>query len=85
MIKSLPGQLDHVTHLVMAQSLYSPPLPGDEPEPVQVLCVTRPEAWALLEAGQLNEARSVAAWLLAERASGHWHQNGIDAVASERK
>lgn len=52
---------------------------------MQVLCVTRPEAWALVEAGQLNEARSVAAWLLAERASGHWPLNGIDPIASKRK
>jgi ADP-ribose diphosphatase len=66
-LKSLPGQLDHATHVVVARDLYPATLPGDEREPVQVLCVTRAEAWALVKTGQLNEARSVAAWLLADR------------------
>lgn len=69
-LKSLPGQLDHATHLVLAQDLYPATLPGDEPEPVQVLTATLAEVRALIEAGQLREARSVAAGLLAERTLG---------------
>jgi ADP-ribose diphosphatase len=56
-----PGYLRHVTHVVLARDLYPSPLPGDEPEPIEVV------RWPLADLGGLcarpdfTEARSIAA------------------------
>lgn len=60
-----PGYIYHTTHIVLAQGLYPSPLPGDEPEPIEVI------PWKLQQFGQLlarddfTEARSQLALFLA--------------------
>lgn len=62
-----PGAFGHVTHVVLARDLYPERLPGDEPEPLEVV------PWALSQLGELmaqhdlTEARSIAALFLAHR------------------
>ncbi|MCW8903950.1 ADP compounds hydrolase NudE, partial [Sedimenticola sp.] len=42
-----PGYIYHTTHIVLARDLYPHPLPGDEPEPIEVI------AWKLRDFDQL--------------------------------
>lgn len=56
-----PGYMSHQTHLVLARDLYPQRLPGDEPEPLEVI------PWKLADLGELilredfSEGRSIAA------------------------
>ena len=62
-----PGHMGFTIHVLLAQDLYSAPLEGDEPEPLQLV------PWPLEAIGQLydceefDEARALAALHLAER------------------
>jgi ADP-ribose diphosphatase len=56
-----PGYLNHQTHVVLAEDLYEKRLPGDEPEPIEVVPWKLSELDRLLDHPQCTEARSIAA------------------------
>jgi len=56
-----PGYLRHTTHIVLARDLYPDPLPGDEPEPIEVVPWALDRADELLGREDFTEARSIAA------------------------
>lgn len=59
-----PGYADFQTHVVVARDLYPKRLPGDEPEPIEVVEWRLDDARQLLERGDFVEARSIAALYL---------------------
>lgn len=59
-----PGYLYHTTHLVLAQDLYPARLPGDEPEPIEVVPWPLERLAELLQQPDFTEARSIAACFL---------------------
>ncbi len=59
-----PGYMNHHTHVVLAQDLYPKRLPGDEPEPLEVIPWRLSRLSALLEHPECTEARSIAALFL---------------------
>ncbi|WP_455211793.1 ADP compounds hydrolase NudE [Kaarinaea lacus] len=56
-----PGYLNHVTHVIVAQDLYEKRLPGDEPEPIEVVPWKLDQLDQLLSHTECTEARSIAA------------------------
>lgn len=54
-------------HILVAENLYPESLPGDEPEPLEVVVWPIANINGLLEHPDFNEARSIAALLLVER------------------
>lgn len=56
-----PGYADFETHVVLAEDLYEERLPGDEPEPIEVVPWKIQEFPALLGQHDFVEARSIAA------------------------
>jgi ADP-ribose diphosphatase len=56
-----PGYLRHTTHIVLARELYPDPLPGDEPEPIEVVPWSLDRIDELLKREDFTEARSIAA------------------------
>lgn len=63
----VPGYIGHRTQVVLARDLYESPLPGDEPEPLEVVPWRLSHLDALLARDDFDEARCVAALLLLER------------------
>lgn len=63
----VPGYIGHRTQVVLARDLYASPLPGDEPEPIEVVPWRLADIDALLAREDFDEARCVAALLLLER------------------
>lgn len=63
----VPGYIGHRTQVVLARDLYASPLPGDEPEPLEVVPWRLSQLDALLARDDFDEARCVAALLLLER------------------
>ncbi len=63
----VPGYIGHRTQVVLARDLYGSPLPGDEPEPLEVVPWRLAHLDALLARDDFDEARCVAALLLLER------------------
>jgi ADP-ribose diphosphatase len=63
----VPGYIGHHTQVVLARDLYPSPLPGDEPEPLEVVAWPLSDLDALLGREDFDEARCVAALLLLER------------------
>ncbi len=63
----VPGYIGHRSHVVLARDLYPSRLPGDEPEPIEVVPWRLNELDALLARDDFDEARSIAALLLLER------------------
>lgn len=64
LLKSLtlsPGYMGHQIKLVLAQDLYEQRLPGDEPEPLEVLTWKLSELDALVQREDMTEARVIAA------------------------
>ena len=59
-----PGYADFQTHVVVASDLYPRRLPGDEPEPIEVVEWRLDDLGALLERSDFVEARSIAALYL---------------------
>lgn len=55
-----PGYMSHTTQVVLAQSLYENKLPGDEPEPLEVVPWRLDDFPALLGQDNFTEARSIA-------------------------
>lgn len=69
-LKSLalaPGYFNATMHLVLAFDLYAEQLPGDEPEPLELVRWARQDTASLLQQADFTEARSVAALLLAQQ------------------
>ncbi|WP_297920325.1 ADP compounds hydrolase NudE [Metallibacterium sp.] len=60
-----PTYMTHHTHVVLALDLYPERLPGDEPEPLEVVPWKLAELHALLEHHEVSEGRSIAALFMA--------------------
>jgi len=61
MLTSAPGYSSQKTHVVLAEGLYEHRLPGDEPEPIEVVPWKLSKLAALLQQDDCTEARSIAA------------------------
>lgn len=72
-----PGYMAHSTQIILAQDLFEGPLPGDEPEPIEVVPWPLGELDALLEQTDLTEARSIAAIFLALQRLGTGQQEPL--------
>ncbi len=66
-----PGYIGHTTHVVLAEDLYPQPLPGDEPEELEVVPWRLSDSAALLACTDFTEARSIAALFLARELLGN--------------
>ncbi len=62
-----PGYIGHRTHILLAWELYPRKMPGDEPEPVEILSWPLRDMDRLLAREDFSEARAVAALFLAHR------------------
>ncbi|MET1256721.1 ADP compounds hydrolase NudE [Aliikangiella maris] len=62
-----PGYFSHQMNLILAQDLYPEKLPGDEPEPLELVFWPIDEIDSLLQQTDFTEARSIAGLLLAKR------------------
>jgi ADP-ribose diphosphatase len=60
-----PGYFNHTTHVILAQDLYPERLPGDEPEPIEVVPWSMSDLPNLLNQEDFTEARSIAALFMA--------------------
>ncbi len=67
----VPAYIGHHSLVVLARDLYSSRLPGDEPEPIEVVPWRLADLDALLARDDFDEARSIAALLLLERFLRH--------------
>lgn len=66
-----PGYLGHQTHVVLARDLYPERLPGDEPEPLEVVNWPLARLNDLVARDDFTEARSIAAlFMIRELAHG---------------
>jgi ADP-ribose diphosphatase len=66
-----PGYMSHTSHLVLAEDLYEHPMPGDEPEEIEVLPWPIRDLGRLLEREDCSEARSIAGlFMVRERLLG---------------
>ena len=65
-----PAYIQHSTHIILAEDLYPRRIPGDEPEPIEVVPWRLSRIEALIEQGQCSEARSIAALFLARGLMG---------------
>ncbi len=63
-LTTAPGYMAHDTHVVLAQDLYPHRLPGDEPEPPEVVPWRLSRLNELLQHPECTEARSIAALFL---------------------
>ena len=63
-LTTAPGYMNHDTHVVLAQDLYPRRLPGDEPEPPEVVPWRLSRLDELLAHPECTEARSIAALFL---------------------
>lgn len=59
-----PGYIQHHTYLMLARDLYESPLPGDEPEPIEVVPWKLNAIDTLLDREDFSESRSILALLL---------------------
>ncbi|MDH3638489.1 MAG: ADP compounds hydrolase NudE [Gammaproteobacteria bacterium] len=62
-----PGYANFTTHIVLAEDLYPAKLPGDEPEPLEVVLWRLDDLDRLLARDDFVEARSIAALYLFKR------------------
>lgn len=60
-----PSYMDHITHLVLARDLYPERLPGDEPEPLEVLPWRLDALDRLMLREDCSEGRALAALFIA--------------------
>jgi ADP-ribose diphosphatase len=60
-----PTYMSNRIHLVLAEELYPAPLPGDEPEPLEVVSWSLSRLDALMLREDCTEARSIAALFMA--------------------
>jgi len=66
-VSVVPGYLGHRSLIVLARTLYPSRLPGDEPEPIEVVPWPLDALDALLARDDFDEARALAALYLTER------------------
>jgi len=59
-----PGYLLHTTHIILARNLSPRRLPGDEPEPIEVIPWNLNELDSLLLRDDFTESRSITAFYL---------------------
>ena len=62
-----PGYLGSMMQVVLATDLYHEPMPGDEPEPMEVVPWKLDAIDPLIAHPEFHEARSIAALLMLER------------------
>jgi ADP-ribose diphosphatase len=62
-----PGYFTHQMDLVLAEDLYPESLPGDEPEPLEIVHWPLNDIDAILEQPDFTEARSIAALFLVKQ------------------
>src|SRR3989338_1196412 len=62
-----PGNTRHTTHLFLARKLIESKLDGDEEEEIKVVKIPFNDFETLIERGELNEARVIAALYLARK------------------
>jgi ADP-ribose diphosphatase len=68
MLTLAPAYMQHGTRMVLAEELYHDPLPGDEPEPPEVVRWPLEQLTELAERPDVTEARTLAAlFLIRER------------------
>ncbi len=60
-----PSYMQHMTEIILAEDLYPERLPGDEPEPLEVIPWKLNNLAELFASGQCTEARSIAALYMA--------------------
>jgi ADP-ribose diphosphatase len=60
-----PGYFSHVTDVILAEDLYPQRIPGDEPEPIEIVPWSLSRLEALLQREDCTEARSIAALFMA--------------------
>jgi ADP-ribose diphosphatase len=66
-VSLVPGYIGHRSLIVLARDLYPSRLPGDEPEPIEVVPWHLDNLDALLAREDFDEARAIAAVFLAQR------------------
>lgn len=74
----VPSYMDHITHLVLAHDLYPERLPGDEPEPLEVLPWRLDALDQLMLRDECSEGRALAALFIARE----WLACNPDAIAN---
>ena len=57
------GCMNEVIHLYVAENLYEHQLAPDEDEDLQLVCVTRDEALAMIASGEIDDAKTICALL----------------------
>ncbi|GAA5131167.1 ADP compounds hydrolase NudE [Alloalcanivorax gelatiniphagus] len=62
-----PGYMGHHIRVILAEDLYEEKLPGDEPEPLEVIPWKLSDLDRLLERDDVTEARVIAALLMTQR------------------
>ena len=62
-----PGYMGHGITVALAEDLYEEKLPGDEPEPLEVIPWKLSDLDRLLEREDVTEARVIAALLMTRR------------------
>ena len=60
-----PAYMTHMAHVVLAQELYPERLPGDEPEPLEVVPWKLSQLHTLIAREDVTEGRSIAALFIA--------------------
>lgn len=69
-----PAYMTHVTNVVLARELYPERLPGDEPEPLEVVPWKMSELHLLMAREDVTEGRTIAALYMArEYLAGRYH------------
>lgn len=81
-LKLAPNCLPYRTDVVLAEDLYPRRLPGDEPEPLEVVRWPLARLDDLLDHDEITEARSVAALFLAQV---HLQRRASAAAGSENR
>lgn len=66
-VSASPGYMVSMMEIILAEGLTAETLPGDEPEPIEVMPWSLNNINELLEHPEFHEARSIAALLLLER------------------
>lgn len=66
-----PAYFNATMQLILAEDLYPNRMPGDEPEPIEVVPWQFSQIDALLQHPEFHESRSIAAVLLLERLRRH--------------
>lgn len=67
-----PTYMSHQTHVVLARDLYPQRLPGDEPEPLELVPVKLAELERLILQDDFSEGRSIAALFIVREWLHHY-------------